>query len=112
MLATRGLGRMDTFDLTGEPNPKYDEIIIRGTDRLLDALESLEVEQFVFAGTMLVHRAGRPGKRIDEQRPLDPKLPSTAAAHRREDILTSRPGALMMAQRRSGQKRSRGPLRL
>lgn len=79
---------------------------------MVDALKSLEVEQFVFASIMLVHRAGRPGERIDEQRPLDPKLPSTSAAQRREDILTSRPGALMLAQRRSGQKRSRGPLRL
>jgi len=28
------------FDLTGEPNPKYDEITVRGTERLLHALQS------------------------------------------------------------------------
>lgn len=63
------------FDLSGEPNPKYDEITVRGTGRLLRALQSFDVEQFVFASTMLVHAPGKPGQRINEDSPLDPKLP-------------------------------------
>ena len=40
------------FDLTGEPNPPYEQITVRGTEKLLHALQSFEVEQFVFASTM------------------------------------------------------------
>jgi nucleoside-diphosphate-sugar epimerase len=44
-----------------------------GTKRLLHGLRDFEVEQFLFASTMLVHRPCRPGERIDEDGPLDPK---------------------------------------
>jgi len=63
------------FDLTGEPSPKYEEITLRGTERLLYALQDFEVEQFVFASSMLVHRATRPGEKIDEDSPIEPQLP-------------------------------------
>lgn len=53
------------FDLTGAPNPKYQQITVRGTERLLRELQSFEVEQFVFASSMLAHRAGQPGELID-----------------------------------------------
>jgi nucleoside-diphosphate-sugar epimerase len=54
------------FDLTGEPNPKYEAITVRGTERLLKALHAFEVEQFVFVSTMLVQAPTRPGHPIDE----------------------------------------------
>jgi nucleoside-diphosphate-sugar epimerase len=59
------------YDLTGEPDPRYETVTIRGTERLLRALRDgpLEVEQFVFASTMLVHA---PGPRIDEEAPIRP----------------------------------------
>ena len=60
------------FDLAGEPNPKYDEITVHGTERLLRALQSFDIEQFVFTSTMLVHAAGKPGQRINEDSLLDP----------------------------------------
>ncbi len=75
-------GRIDSvihlaayFDLTGEPNPKYEQITVRGTERLLRELQSFEVEQFIFASSMLVHRAGHPGVVIDEDWPLESDLP-------------------------------------
>ncbi|MGH8178315.1 MAG: NAD-dependent epimerase/dehydratase family protein [Steroidobacter sp.] len=61
------------FDFTGEENPLYDQVNVEGTRRLLRALRELEVEQFVYASTMLVHRPGRPGDVIDESTPLDPR---------------------------------------
>ncbi|MEQ8396136.1 NAD-dependent epimerase/dehydratase family protein [Thalassobaculum sp.] len=73
------------FDLTGEPSPKYEQVTIRGTERLLRALQSFEVEQFVFASTLLVHAPGTRGQPIDEDWPLDPKLP-----YRESKILTER----------------------
>ena len=63
------------FDLTGEPNPKYEQVTVRGTERLLRELRSFDVEQFVFASTMLVHAPGKRDQPINEDWPVDPKLP-------------------------------------
>lgn len=82
------------FDLTGEPDPKYEAITVRGTERLLRELQSFEVEQFVFASTMLVHAAGEPGERIDEERPLDPKLPYRASKIETERLIHEQRGRI------------------
>ena len=71
------------FDLTGEPNTKYDEVTVQGTGRLLRAFREFELEQFVFVSTMLVHAPSEHGKPINEDWPLDPKLP-----YRESKILT------------------------
>jgi nucleoside-diphosphate-sugar epimerase len=63
------------FDLSGERNPLYEKITVRGTERLLDALQAFEVEQFVFASTMLVHAPAEPGRRISEDSPIEARLP-------------------------------------
>ncbi|GAB1581130.1 NAD-dependent epimerase/dehydratase family protein [Phyllobacterium phragmitis] len=73
------------FDMTGEPSPRYDEITLRGTERLLRALEGFDVEQFVFASSMLAHRATRPGQKISEDSPLESQLP-----YRNSKIVTER----------------------
>lgn len=46
------------YDFFGRPSPKYDEITVAGTRRLLGGLRELDfrVEQFMFSRTMLVHR--------------------------------------------------------
>jgi nucleoside-diphosphate-sugar epimerase len=46
---------------------------VRGTEWLLHGLRDFEVEQFIFASIMLAHAPCEPGKRIDEDWPLDPK---------------------------------------
>jgi nucleoside-diphosphate-sugar epimerase len=61
------------YDFTGEPSPKHDSVTVRGTERLLEVLETFKVDQFVFSSTMLVHRPCEPGERIDEDWPLEPK---------------------------------------
>lgn len=70
------------FDFTGEDNPLYLTVNVEGTRRLLRALQSFEVEQFVYASTMLVHAPCSPGERIDEQQPIDPRwaYPKSKAA--------------------------------
>ena len=73
------------YEFSGRDNPKYEEVNVRGTERLLRALQSFEVEQFIYASTMLVHAPGEPGKPIDEEAPLAPKWPypkSKVAAER------------------------------
>ncbi|MDQ6619705.1 MAG: NAD-dependent epimerase/dehydratase family protein, partial [Pseudomonadota bacterium] len=74
------------------PSPKYDEITVRGTERLLRALQSFDVEQFVFASTMLVHAPGKPGQRINEDWPLDPKLPYRESKIRTERLIHDQRG--------------------
>jgi nucleoside-diphosphate-sugar epimerase len=61
------------FDFTGEDNPLYQSVNVEGTRRLLHALQPFEVEQFIYASTMLVHAPCQPGERIDEQQPIDPR---------------------------------------
>jgi nucleoside-diphosphate-sugar epimerase/uncharacterized membrane protein len=75
------------FDLTGEPNPKYEQVTVRGTERLLRGLQNFDLEQFVFASTMLVHAPGRKGVPIDEDWPIDPKLPYRASKARTEKLI-------------------------
>lgn len=60
------------FDFSGEDRPQYEAVNVEGTRNLLAALRDVEVEQFVYSGTMLVHAPGAPGERIDEDTPLAP----------------------------------------
>jgi nucleoside-diphosphate-sugar epimerase len=61
------------YDFSGEPSPKYEEVTVRGTERLVGELQAFDVEQFVFSSTMLVHAPTVPGDRITEDSPLDPR---------------------------------------
>lgn len=63
------------YDFSGEPSPMYDEVTVKGTGRLLGALQrrNVPVEQFLFSSTMLVHAPTEPGAPIDEDHPLKAK---------------------------------------
>lgn len=61
------------FDFSGEPNPLYRQVNVEGTRRLLHHLQALEVEQFVYASTMLVHAPTEPGVPISEASPAVPR---------------------------------------
>lgn len=73
------------YDFTGAPDPLYDAVNVAGTRSLLRQLQAFDVGRFVYASTMLVHRPGRPGKRIDETQPIDPRwaYPQSKAAAER-----------------------------
>ena len=70
------------FDFTGEDKPLYQSVNVEGTRRLLNALQDFDVEQFIYASTMLVHAPCRPGEHIDENQPIDPRwiYPESKAA--------------------------------
>lgn len=89
------------FDLTGEPNPKYQEITVEGTRRLLSGLQSFALDQFTFASTMLVHRAGRPGELIDETTPLERKLPYRDSKIDTEEMIHRERGRIPVVYLRS-----------
>ncbi len=72
------------FDLSGEENPKYESVTVRGSERLLRAFQAFELEQFVFVSTILVHAPTHRGEPIDEDSPFDQRpLP-----YRQSKILT------------------------
>ncbi|WP_149193597.1 vitamin K epoxide reductase family protein [Luteimonas suaedae] len=82
------------FDLSGDPDPRYEAVTVRGTERLLQALKaSFDVEQFVFASTMLVHAPTRRGAPIDEDSPLQAaSLPYRDSKIRTERLLREQHG--------------------
>ena len=83
------------YDVSGEPNPLYEKVTVEGTRRLIDALQSFEVEQFVYASTILVHRpTDRPDKRITEDYPLEPRWPYPQSKVRTEGLLWKRRGQI------------------
>ena len=80
------------FDFSGEDNPLYREVNVEGTRRLLRALRELEVEQLIYSGTMLVHRPVRPGMRIDETAPIEPKWAYPKSKAEAESVIRAEHG--------------------
>ncbi len=80
------------FDLSGEPDPRYEAVTLHGTERLFNALQGFDVEQFVFMSTMLVHAPSGHGHKIDEDSPLDDRFPYRASKIRTEALLRERHG--------------------
>lgn len=60
------------YDFSGDPSPKYKSVNVGGTERLLQALQSFTVEQFLYASTMLVHAPTEPNIPIDEDAAIKP----------------------------------------
>ena len=82
------------YDFTGEPNPLYEEVNVKGTRRLLQALQDFEVEQFIYASTMLVHAPSEPGVPINEDWPLQPKWAYPQSKLETEQVVQSEHGAI------------------
>lgn len=61
------------YSFDQQHSPKYDQITVKGTERLLRALKNFEVDQFIFSSTMLVHKPQKPGVLINEDSPVEPK---------------------------------------
>lgn len=75
------------FDSWGSPNPLYEQLTVQGTEALLLALRRFDVEQFVFASTMLVHAPTQPGRPLDEDSPLEPGWTYPASMLRAEELV-------------------------
>jgi len=80
------------YDLSGEPSPLYEQITVRGTERLLAGLQEFQVEQFIFSSTMLVHAPTEPGQRINEESPIDPRWPYTLSKVETEALIREKHG--------------------
>ena len=94
------------YDFLGKPSPKYDEVTVEGTGRLLRGLregtgrmlrgqrEGFAVEQFIFASTMLVHRPGEPGVFLTEDSPIGPTWAYPESKVRTEALIRAERGAI------------------
>lgn len=82
------------FDFSGEDHPLYQSVNVNGTRRLLRALQAFEVEQFVYASTMLVHKPCRPGERIDEHQPIGPRWAYPASKAKAEEAIRAEHGRI------------------
>jgi nucleoside-diphosphate-sugar epimerase len=87
------------YDFSGEPSPLYEQITVRGTERLLRSLrQSFEaIEQFVFSSTMLVHAPCKPGQKINEDWPLLAKWDYPASKLETEKLIAVERGAVPAA---------------
>ena len=59
------------YSFTTQHSSNYDKITVKGTERILKALQQFDVDQFIFSSTMLVHKPTRPGVKINEDSPVD-----------------------------------------
>ena len=83
------------YDFLGKPSPKYDEVTVGGTRRLLQGLrEGFEVQQFIFSSTMLVHQPGEPGVFITEDSPIGPTWAYPESKVRTEALILAERGAI------------------
>lgn len=51
---------------------KYDQITVKGTQRLLKGLADFQLEQFIFSSTMLIYKPTQPGVKITEDSTIAP----------------------------------------
>ncbi|MHB1352415.1 MAG: NAD-dependent epimerase/dehydratase family protein [Thiobacillus sp.] len=82
------------YDFSGEADPFYRAVNVDGTRRLLQALQAFEVEQFVYASTLLVHAPTTPGVPIDESSPLAPRWAYPQSKLDTEAVVAAAHGAI------------------
>ena len=82
------------YEFSDTPNPLYDEVNVDGTRRLLRVLKAFEVEQFIYASTMLVHAPSSPGQPINENSPLKPAWPYPQSKLNAEGVIDAHRGSI------------------
>lgn len=82
------------YSFTGDPDPRYYTVNVLGTRRLLRALQSFEVGQFVFSSSMIVHAPGQPDQPIDEDAPLEPKWEYPKSKVETEEVIRKEHGRI------------------
>jgi len=85
------------YDFAGRDSPLYEEVTVRGTERMLDGLSDFQVDQFVFSSTMLVHTPTQPGDEIDESDPIEASWPYPASKVETEAVLHDHPATNSMS---------------
>lgn len=82
------------YDFSGEPSPLYEKVTVEGTEKFLQALQNFKVNQFIFSSTNLVYKPTSPGKKIDEDWPLDPTWNYPESKVKTEKIIHEKRGTI------------------
>jgi nucleoside-diphosphate-sugar epimerase len=82
------------YSFSEKASPKYQEITVRGTERLLQQLQGFEVEQFLFTSTMLIHAPTAPGKPITEESPIAPTWDYPLSKVQTEELIHEKRGEI------------------
>ncbi|QJW91199.1 NAD(P)-dependent oxidoreductase [Spirosoma taeanense] len=82
------------YDFSGEPSPLYEKLTVQGTKHLLEALQSFEVEQFIFSSSMLIYKPTTPGHPLDETAPLAPAWDYPKSKVRTETVIHEQRGSI------------------
>ncbi len=85
------------YDFSGKPSNLYDEITVKGTGRLLNALQRFEVEQFIFSSTNLIYKPTTPGRKIAEDCPIEPNWAYPESKVHTENLIAVKRGNLNTA---------------
>ena len=77
------------YDFTGDDDPRYEQVNVEGSARLIRGLRKsgLRSGQFVYASSMVVHAPGEPGRPITEASPTGPTIPYARSKLRAEEAL-------------------------
>lgn len=75
------------YSFTGGADPRYRNVNVLGTERLLRHLQALDVGRFVFSSSMLVHAPTEPGRPIREDSPLAPAWAYPKSKHDAEECI-------------------------
>lgn len=59
------------YSFNTEDSPGYDEINVKGTRKFLNQLQDFEVDQFIYSSTNLLYKPTEPGKKINEDCPIE-----------------------------------------
>lgn len=76
------------YDFGGEPSKLYEEINVKGSERLLRELGRFNVQQLLFAGSMVEHKPVAPGQVITEDSPLEGTWDYPVSKIKTEQLLT------------------------
>ncbi len=85
------------YDFSGEPSPLYEEVTVKGSEKLIKALQDYEVGQFIFSSTNLVYEPTTPGQKIDEGWPLAPNWEYPQSKVETEKVLDQHRGNIPVA---------------
>ena len=80
------------YDFGGDDSPMYEALTVGGTRRMLRGLPGLNLRQFIFSSTMLVHAPAEPGQTIDEGSPIKPTWAYPASKVRTEQLIREQRG--------------------
>lgn len=81
------------YDFNQKESPKYDQLTVKGTERILRELKHFEVAHFIFASTMLVHAPAKPGDKTTEASPIEATWGYPRSKVQAEQLLNNRRGA-------------------